>query len=127
MAKVEIDQVDEIWSKQPFKRVYYMKATTEGENLLPKGGVDGGTVAQRLLYSEYGHLDDASEILDHVEDSAQLWNLAGMVADWMATLSYQERVMHLVAPEIVPQLTEWAGDQRTIFERMGAKVVPKEG
>lgn len=126
-ASVEVEQVEHIWSRQPFRRVVYLKATESGENLLPEGGVDGGHVAERLLYSQFVHADDASDILDHVDEDAQLWNLAGMVADWIATLSYQERVIQLVAPEVVPELTVWAGNQMTIFERMGAKVVAKPG
>lgn len=88
-----------------------------------RGGVDGGHVAERLLYSQFVHADDASDILYHTDDHAQLWNLAGMVADWLATLSYQERVIQMVAPEVIPELTVWGGNQMTIFERMGAKVV----
>ena len=122
-ASVEVEQVAHIWSRQPFKRVYYLKSTESGENILPEGGVDGGYVAERLLYSQFVHADDASDILDHIDDHAQIWNLAGMVADWIATLSYQERVIQMVAPEVVPKLTVWAGNQMTIFERMGAKVV----
>lgn len=122
-ARVEVEQVAHIWSRQPIKRVFYHKTTESGENILPEGGVDGGYVAERLLYSQFVHADDASNILDHVDDHAQMWNLAGMVADWIATLSYQERVIQMVAPEVVPELTVWAGNQMTIFERLGAKVV----
>ena len=125
-ARVEVEQVADLWSRQPFKRVVYLKATESGENILPKDGVDGGFVAERLLYSQFLHADDASDILDHIDDQAQLWNLAGMVADWIATLSYMERVIQMVAPEVASELTVWAGDQMTIFERMGAKVVPSQ-
>lgn len=122
-AAIEVEQVGQIWSKHPFKRVSYLKSTESGENILPEGGVDGGLVANRLLYSEIVHTDDSSEILDHIDNGAQMWNLAGMVADWLATLSYQERVIHMVAPEVIPKMTEWAGNQKTIFDRMGVEVV----
>lgn len=119
-------QIGDMWTKQPFPRAYLSK-TVGGVAVTPKGGVDTGTVADRVLYSRLVHADDASAVLKHVTDEDQMWSLAGLVGDWLALISHQEAFISWVRPDICPKTTTWAGNQTTIFKRLGIHPAEDDG
>lgn len=111
-------QIEDMWKKQPFNRIYTSKLIN-GVEVTPAGGLGNGTVADRFLYARLLHADDASEVLDHITEEDQMWSLAGLVGDWLALISHQEAFISWVRPDISPKLTSWSGDHTTIFKRLG--------
>lgn len=118
--KFMASQLEEMWEAQPFTRTYMMK-TVGGRSVTPPGGVPDGAIADKVLYSELLHADDASEVLEHVSDEDQEWSLMGLVGDWFALISHQEALICSVRPDLCPSPTVWAGDQVTIFRRLGVR------
>jgi hypothetical protein len=114
------EQLLHLWGRVPVTRAY-MYAAKAGEELLPGGAMDG-QVADRVLYSQLVHADDASALLDHVEAPFQQWSLAGMVGDWVAIIAHQQAVLKLVRGDLCPELATWPGTPTTIFERWGLHV-----
>lgn len=122
--KFMASQIERMWEAQPFTRTYMMKSV-DGTSVTPPGGIADGTIADRVLYSELAHAEDASEVLEHISDEDQERSLSGLVGDWFALISHQEALMCSVRPDLCPTPTAWAGDQSTIFRRLG--VDPKSG
>lgn len=114
------EQLRTLWAQVPITRTQHYVAL-DGVELLP-GGVTDAEVADRVLYSQLVHADDASEVLDHVQTPFQHWSLAGMVGDWVALVAHQQYVLKLVRPDLCTEFTAWAGSPRTIFERWGSDV-----
>lgn len=110
-------QLARLWSAPPLKRAYVMTAI-RGEEVTPVGGIDTGRIADRVLYSQSVHADEASDVLQHVDPDFQQWSLAGMVGDWLALTSHQEALISSVRPDICSEPTPWAGDSQTIFARL---------
>lgn len=81
-------------------------------------------IADRVLYSDVIHNDDAATMLDHVSSEQQAWALAGTVGHWIALAAHQQYLAHLIRPDLVPELTSWAGDPFTIAQRFGVEVHP---
>jgi hypothetical protein len=86
-----------IRERAPAARLY-MYVSHEGQDLLP-GGAPDAQIADRVLYSQLVHAEDASELLDHVQAPLQQWALAGMVGDWVAIIAHQQDVLQLVRPD----------------------------
>lgn len=114
------DQVLRLWDTVPAARLY-MHAATAGEELI-QGGTTDRQVADRVLYSQLVHADDAESLLGHIDSQTQLWSLAGMVGDWVAIIAHQQLVLFTIRPDLCPVLVEWPGTPRTVFERFGAPV-----
>jgi hypothetical protein len=114
------EQLGRMWAEQPFTRMKTL-AAVGGHEVTPRGGVSDGTIADRVLYSQFVHADDASEVLEHIDEDQQLWSLAGMVGDWLALVSHQEYLISAVRPDLCSELTAWAGDGQTIFKRLGVR------
>lgn len=116
-----VDQIPGLWEMcGKDSMTTFVAKVGEGE-LIP-GGVGNTTVADRVLYSQLAHADDASELLSLIPQEWQRWSLATLVGDWTAMAAHQQYVMRLVRPDLVSELTEWAGDGRSIFERFGSTV-----
>jgi hypothetical protein len=115
-----IDGLVELWERCKKPRSYAF-ASQNGRELIP-GGTNNHEIADRVIYSQIAHADDAREILDHVTTGEQQWSLEGLVGDWVAVIAYQQGVMRLVRPDLVPELTAWAGNPHTIFSRHGIDV-----
>lgn len=114
------DILRNLFSSVPFKRMEFFAANVKTkEKLLPQG-VTNAVVGDRFAYSQVAHADDASDILDNIREPEQIWSYAGMVGDWIALISALETLIHLVCPEVCPQVTEWAGDPQSINLRSGA-------
>lgn len=115
------DQLHDLRNHCGKPRMRLFTAQVNVGDLIP-GGTTDAEVADRVLYSQLVHADDASELLQHVDTTMQQWALAGMVGDWVALISQQQWVTHLIRPDICPQPATWAGTPRTIFERLGGQV-----
>ena len=119
------EQVGRMWRDQPFNRLTMFASKRTGEAMLPPEGVSDGHVADRVLYSQLVHADDAREVLDHVDDDTQRWSLAGVVGDWLAVIAHQQAQIHWIRPDICPVVTPWAGSPETIFDRLGVTPLPE--
>lgn len=106
------------WDMTPVDRITIYAYSADGTGL-PKDGVTDGRIANRTLYAEIVHADDAAAILDHISDEQKLWALTGMVVDWICLAAQTQHLMHLIRPDVVPETTPWTGDQTSLFERWG--------
>lgn len=113
------EQLVSIWDQIPVSRTHLFAAQA-GVELLPGGATDG-QVADRVLYSQLVHADDARDLLQHVDTQSQQWSLAGMVGDWVAIIAHQQHVLRMVRPDLCPALTAWPGTPTTLFERWGVE------
>lgn len=118
-----VGQLSPLWKLCARDRLSVFSASTEDGEQIP-GGVGDTRVADRVLYSQIVHADDASELLDHVPLALQQWSLASFVGNWTAMLAHQQVVAHFVRPDLVPEVTAWAGDSSTIFKRLGVEARP---
>lgn len=118
--KALADQLKRMWKTQPFPRTYMMKSIG-GTSVTPTGGLSDSTIGDRVLYSELVHADDASAVLEHVDDDEREWALSCLVGDRVALISHQEWLINAVRPDVCPSPTPWAGDHVTIFRRLGAR------
>lgn len=109
-----------LFPSAPFKRVEFFAANISSKRELLPPGVTNAVVGDRFVYSQVAHADDASNILDNIREPEQVWSYAAMVGDWIALISALETLIHLVCPEICPQVTKWAGDSQSINLRSGA-------
>lgn len=116
--KIQVEQLLELWDMCSRSRMTARVSSAKKGQLIP-GGAGGYEIADRVLYSQIVHADDASDILEHISEEWQQWTLATLVGDWAATVAHQQYVMHCVRPDLVPELTKWAGDYLTIFRRFG--------
>lgn len=119
------DQLKRMWEAQPFPRTYLMKSIG-GTSVTPIGGISDSTIGDRVLYSELVHADDASTVLEPVDDDEREWALSCLVGDRVALISHQEWLINAVRPDICPSPTPWAGDHVTIFRRLGARIESEE-
>ncbi|MDN6555110.1 MAG: hypothetical protein L0K74_01100 [Acidipropionibacterium acidipropionici] len=115
-----IDGLVELWERCKVPRVYSF-AEQNKQELIP-GGTNNYEIADRTIYSQIAHADDAREILDHITTGEQLWSLEALVGDWIAVIAYQQAVMNVIRPDLVTELTAWAGNPHTIFSRHGIDV-----
>jgi len=115
-----IDGLVELWERCKVPRMYSFAEQNEQE-LIP-GGTNNYEIADRTIYSQIAHSDDAHEILDHITTGEQQWSLEALVGDWIAVIAYQQAVMNFIRPDLVPELTRWAGNPHTIFSRHGIDV-----
>lgn len=113
-----VGQLSPLWEMCQHNRLSFFSASAKEGELIP-GGVGDAKIADRVLYSQLVHADDASEPLDHVPPEIQQWALASIVGNWTAMASHQQGVAHLVRPDLVPEITAWAGTPNTIFKRLG--------
>ncbi|MGL5829042.1 MAG: hypothetical protein ACRC0L_05670 [Angustibacter sp.] len=113
-------QVCRMWEELPLRRMQTFSSTMPN----PQEGVWDWQVADRVLYSEVVHADDASEILDHVPAGIKQWAFAGFVGDWFAVIAHQQAILNWVRPDICSELTPWGGCQTTIFDRLGVTPEP---
>ena len=79
-------------------------------------------IADRVLYSRVAHADDASDLLDHIDEETQWWSLTALVGDWLALAAHQQVLIQRVRPDLCPELARWSGSPTTIFTRIGADV-----
>lgn len=108
-------------------RLYFYAADLETGDELIRDGTDSQAIGDRFLYSQIVHADDESDLLGHIDTDMQLWSLAGLVGDWVALIAHQEWLIHKVRPDLCPQPTGWAGDQKTIFRRLGGQIFEAGG
>lgn len=120
-----VAQLPRLWEVCRRDRLRTFVAHRKHGELIP-GGVGDATVADRVLYSQVVHADDAADILRHISTEWQQWSLAGLVGDWTAMAAHQQYVAHLVRPDLIAELTSWAGDARTIFQRFGFEITTTE-
>lgn len=114
-----VDQLTGLRQMTGASRLYLSKWDGRtGEEVIPSWTSDS-VVADRYTYSSLVHADDASALLDHVDVENQLWALAGFAGDWVAYLSHVQGVAHAIRPDLVPELTAWAGTPWSVFERHG--------
>jgi hypothetical protein len=113
------EQVRRLWQELPFRRMKTFKGYTDGRPILPSEGVWDSEVADRVLYSQLVHADDARDLLEHFDEAEQQWNLAGFVGDWLAVIAHQQALLHWVRPDLCASATPWSGTPETIFNRMG--------
>lgn len=123
--RLMVEQLPRLWEVCRRDRLTTFVAHREHGELIP-GGVGDATVADRVLYSQVVHADDATDILRHISTEWQQWSLAGLVGDWTAMAAHQQYVARLVRPDLIPELTNWAGDARTIFRRFGFETTATE-
>lgn len=116
-----VEQLPDLWEEAGKDRMFSYAFREGSGYVLPREGVGDSFVADRVLYSQVVHADDASDILDHIEPEWQDWALAGCVGNWAAVAAHQQHVAHLIRPDLVPELTAWAGNSATIFHRLGLK------
>lgn len=115
--EVYVEQLPGLLKMTGGSRMYLSKWNgATGEEVIPSWTPDR-VVADRYTYSELVHADDASALLDHVDDENQLWALAGFAGDWVAYLAHVQGVAHELRPDLVPELTPWAGTAWSVFER----------
>lgn len=119
------EQLRRIWQMLPLKRMKTFKAYADGTQILPREGVWNSDVADRVLYSQMVHADDARALLDHIDTEEQQWSLAGLVGDWLATIAHQQALLHWICPGVCASATPWAGTPMTIVDRLG--VAPGSG
>ncbi len=115
-------QLELLWTKLPGTRMHMFASRADGIPLLPVEGVTDAVVADRVLYSQLAHADDASDLLEHISTTEQQWSLEGYVGDLLATAAHQQAVLRLVRPDLCEELSPWAGSPNTVFERMGAEM-----
>lgn len=119
--KFHADQLQRMWEEQPFSRTYAMPSV-DGSQVAPPGGISDSAIADRVLYSEIVHADEASAVLEHISDDEREWSLSCLVGDRLALVSHQEWLISSVRPDICPSPTTWAGDHITIIRRLGGRV-----
>ena len=119
--RVMSEQVATLWGRLPALRMQLF-ASRMGRS---DHGAWDAEVADRILYSQVVHADDARDVLEHVPGPIQLMAFAGYVGDWLAVIAHQQHVLKMVRPDICPELTSWAGDARTIFDRLGATAIDR--
>lgn len=113
-----VDQLGVLWGMCSKSRMTAHVYGPDREELIP-GGAGSAAIADRVLYSEMVHADDASDLLEHIPEEWRQWTLATLIGDWAAMAAHQQYVMYCVRPDLVPELTSWAGDGLTIFRRFG--------
>lgn len=123
--RVMCEQVGRMWSSLPRDRMTLFAAKLDGTPILPEAGVGDGVVADRVLYSQLVHADDASDLLGHIDSAQQQWSLAGLVGDWLAVIAHQQALLHWVRPDICERVTAWPGTPQTVFDRWGVTPVEK--
>lgn len=121
-----LDGLQDRWERAPVDRSTTFVRNIDGTGL-PASGVTDGRIANRVLYSEIVHADDAAAILDHISDEQKQWALTGMVVDWVCLVAQTQHLMHLIRPDVVPSLTSWTGTPTSLFERWGATWVVAGG
>ena len=117
------EQVGRMWRSLPRSRMTLFAAKVDGTPILPEGGVDDGKVADRVIYSQLVHADDASDLLDHIDTAQQQWSLAGLVGDWLAVVAHQQALLHWVRPDLCERVTAWPGTPQAVFDRWGVTPV----
>jgi len=117
------EQLKRLWKEQPFNRAQFFSQAMDGTSLLPKAGVWNGEIGDRVLYSKLVHADDARELLSQIDDDHQMWSLASVIGDWLAIIAHQQMILQWVRPDICPELSCWAGNPTTIFDRLGVNPV----
>lgn len=110
-------QIVRMWKDMPIERVTF-GSQLEGQESAQWSS--GGVLGRKLLYSEIVHADDEHDFLKAFRQEDQRWALAAIVGDWLAVISHQEAWMHAIRPDLCPEVTPWAGDDQTIFHRLGA-------
>lgn len=75
------EQLSRIWRMLPLKRMKTYRLSADGTQILRREGVWNSVVADRVLYSQLVHADDARALLDHIDTSEQQWCLDGFVGD----------------------------------------------
>lgn len=113
-----LDGLLERWDLMPRHRSTTYVRNDDGTGL-PPAGVTDAKIADRVLYSELVHADDAAAILDHLHDDQKQWALTAMVVDWICLVAQTQHLMRLIRPDLVPQVTPWTGDSLSLFERWG--------
>lgn len=121
--RVMCTQVGGMWESLPRDRMTLFAAEPDGSPILPEGGVGDGKVADRVLYSQLVHADDAGDLLSHIDSAAQQWSLAALVGDWLAIVAHQQTLLHWVRPDICERVTDWPGTSQTVFDRWGVTPV----
>ncbi|MBF4554364.1 hypothetical protein [Corynebacterium suicordis] len=118
-----VQQIPQLWKVASQGRMFMQvfKRDLSGVLLDSTSDVE---IADRVLYSDIVHDDDAATMLDHVSSEQQAWALAGTVGHWIALAAHQQYLAHLIRPDLVPELTSWAGDPYTIARRLGIEVYP---
>ncbi|WP_462418625.1 hypothetical protein [Kytococcus sp. Marseille-QA3725] len=115
--EVYVEQLPGLLDKTRGSRLYISQwDSSTGKAVIPEWTSDR-FVADRYTYSAVVHADDESSLLDEVDSGAQLWALAASAGDWLAYLSHVQGVIQAVRPDLVPQITGWAGTPWSIFER----------
>lgn len=109
-------QIVRMWKDMPFERVQYGR---QREGDVAAEWTSGGVLGRKLLYSEIVHADDEYAFLERFRQDDQRWALASIVGDWLAVISHQEAWMHVIRPDLCPEVTPWAGNSQTIFHRLG--------
>lgn len=121
-AKTEIEsaavtQLEHLWRNSRSNRYRIDLIDPKGTTQFPKGGAWDGDIADRVVYSQFAHTDDASNILDHVDDVEQLQAVTTLAGDLVAIVAFQEAVILQILPELGSELTQWQGDPNAIQRR----------
>lgn len=115
--RLGIDALSELWERYLSTR-YNFHVSGPGVEDFPKEGVTDGKIADRYMYSQIAHSDDAHAILDEVDDREQIQALTTLAGDCAGIVSFQEKLISDIFPERYPEITSWAGDPRSIFYRL---------
>lgn len=117
-----INQLTVFWDSPPSDGVgrFYAQHRDKG-NLLPEDGMSVREVAEAFIYDKLLKVGDTSQSLDHIDEAAQHWCVARYIGDLIAIVARREHLIHLVAPEICPEPTKWAGNHETIYRRIFTK------
>lgn len=122
-----INQLTVFWNHPPSDGVGRIYAQhRDGNNLLPEDGMSVREVAEAFIYDKLLKVGDTSQSLDHIDEAMQHWCVARYIGDIIAIVARQEYLIHLVAPEICPEPTKWAGDPETIYRRIFTKAELKQ-
>lgn len=116
-----VQQIPQLWSRASQGRMSMQVFSKDFSEVLLSSTNDV-EIADRVLYSDVVHNDDAATMLDHVSSKQQAWALAGTAGDWIALAAHQQYLAHLIRPDLVPELTSWAGNPYTIARRFGLEV-----
>ncbi|WP_417288496.1 hypothetical protein [Corynebacterium variabile] len=121
-AKTEIqfaavEQLERLWLNSRSNRYRIEVIDPNGVTQFPEDGAWDGDIADRVVYSQFAHADDASNILDHVGDVEQLQAVTTLAGDLVAIVAFQEAVILQIFPELGSELTHWQGDPNAIQRR----------
>lgn len=119
--RVGLGDLRKMWEDQPFKRYRTEIFDKSGESNFPSEGVWDGKIGDRVLYSQLVHANEASDILDEIDDTVQMQAATTLAGDWTAIIAFQEMLISRICPDLCEQLTEWDGHPFTIFERLGVE------